>query len=107
MASNTRQQQSRDTSSQREGASTSGRRHNRMNSFINSVESRLSEYPVIGAVVLDAIVIGCERLGEALEKFQAHAKEKAEELRASSNGSQKRSSGFARSSSEPRTSQAQ
>ena len=62
----------------------SHRRRGGYDNFIRTVEKQLTDHPQIGAVVLDGLVLACNRLAEMLMKFEEQLREKVEELRDSS-----------------------
>lgn len=48
---------------------------------IHTLEQKLSDYPQIGAVILDGLVVACSRISEILNSLEKQLKEKAEEIR--------------------------
>jgi hypothetical protein len=54
---------------------------NRFKEFGRAIDDKLSQYPVIGAVILDAVVIGCDRLNEYINRFEEKARDRVAQLR--------------------------
>jgi len=50
-------------------------------SFFNSIERQLNEHPQMGAMILDGVVMACEKLSELLKEFQEKVSERKDQIR--------------------------
>lgn len=51
--------------------------------FLQSIEKQLTDHPQIGAVIIDGLVIACQRLVDMINKFEDELSERVEQLRQS------------------------